>query len=157
MLCSLAVWGWIVFYVFTDYTVLEELMNDKFSVIDTFREESKQRQLALTLSMGFSYGDGNHEEIGKIALLNLNLAEVRGGDQVVVKENNETKNPVYFGGGTAASIKRTRTRTRAMMTAISDKIRSVDPSFLVVGHKKSRYGCFGICCWYAVVLQSNII
>ena len=74
------------------------------------RQESKQRQLALTLSMGFSYGDGNHEEIGKIALLNLNLAEVRGGDQVVVKENDETKNPVYFGGGTAASIKRTRTR-----------------------------------------------
>jgi len=39
------------FYVFTDYTVLEELMNDKFSVIDTFREESKQRHLPLTLSM----------------------------------------------------------------------------------------------------------
>lgn len=79
------------FYLFTDYTVLEGLMNDKFSVIDAFREESKQRQLPLTLSMGFSYGDGNHDEIGKVALLNLNLAEVRGGDQVVVKENDETK------------------------------------------------------------------
>ncbi|MGZ9813976.1 GGDEF domain-containing protein [Streptococcus sp. V913] len=143
------------FYVFTDYTVLEELMNDKFSVIDSFREESKQRQLALTLSMGFSYGDGNHEEIGKIALLNLNLAEVRGGDQVVVKENNETKNPVYFGGGTAASIKRTRTRTRAMMTAISDKIRSVDQVF-VVGHKNLDMDALGS----AVGMQlfaSNII
>ena len=67
------------FYLFTDYTVLEGLMNDKFSVIDAFREEAKQRQLPLTLSMGFSYGDGNHDEIGKVALLNLNLAEVRGG------------------------------------------------------------------------------
>ena len=67
-------------------------MNDKFSVIDSFREEAKQRQLPLTLSMGFSYGDGNHDEIGKVALLNWNLAEVRGGDQVVVKENDETKN-----------------------------------------------------------------
>lgn len=130
------------FYLFTDYTVLEELMNDKFSVIDTFREESKQRQLPLTLSMGFSYGDGNHEEVGKIALLNLNLAEVRGGDQVVVKENDETKNPVYFGGGTAASIKRTRTRTRAMMIAISDKIRSVDQVF-VVGHKNLDMDALG--------------
>jgi len=130
------------FYLFTDYTVLEELMNDKFSVIDAFREESKQRQLPLTLSMGFSYGDGNHDEIGKIALLNLNLAEVRGGDQVVVKENDETKNPVYFGGGSAASIKRTRTRTRAMMTAISDKIRSVDQVF-VVGHKNLDMDALG--------------
>mgnify|MGYP002743474797 FL=1 len=130
------------FYLFTDYTVLEGLMNDKFSVIDSFREESKQRQLPLTLSMGFSYGDGNHDEIGKVALLNLNLAEVRGGDQVVVKENDETKNPVYFGGGSAASIKRTRTRTRAMMTAISDKIRSVDQVF-VVGHKNLDMDALG--------------
>ena len=130
------------FYLFTDYTVLESLMSDKFSVINAFREEAKQRQLPLTLSMGFSYGDGNHDEIGKIALLNLNLAEVRGGDQVVVKENHDTKNPIYFGGGSAGSIKRTRTRTRAMMTAISDKIRSVDQVF-VVGHKNLDMDALG--------------
>ena len=130
------------FYLFTDYTVLESLMSDKFSVIDAFREEAKQRQLPLTLSMGFSYGDGNHDEIGKVALLNLNLAEVRGGDQVVVKENHDTKNPIYFGGGSAGSIKRTRTRTRAMMTAISDKIRSVDQVF-VIGHKNLDMDALG--------------
>ena len=84
------------FYLFTDYTVLEQLIQDKFSVIDTFREEAKQRDLPLTMSMGLSYGDGDHEGIGKVALSNLNLAEVRGGDQVVVKENDETKNPNLF-------------------------------------------------------------
>ena len=130
------------FYLFTDYTVLEQLMQDKFSVIDTFREEAKQRDLPLTMSMGLSYGDGDHEGIGKVALSNLNLAEVRGGDQVVVKENDETKNPIYFGGGTAASIKRTRTRTRAMMTAISEKLKSVDQVF-VVGHKNLDMDALG--------------
>lgn len=130
------------FYLFTDYTVLEQLMQDKFSVIDTFREEAKQRDLPLTMSMGLSYGDGDHESIGKVALSNLNLAEVRGGDQVVVKENDETKNPIYFGGGSAASIKRTRTRTRAMMTAISEKLRSVDQVF-VVGHKNLDMDALG--------------
>ena len=130
------------FYLFTDYTVLEQLMQDKFSVIDTFREEAKQRDLPLTMSMGLSYGDGDHEGIGKVALSNLNLAEVRGGDQVVVKENDETKNPIYFGGGSAASIKRTRTRTRAMMTAISEKLRSVDHVF-VVGHKNLDMDALG--------------
>ena len=130
------------FYLFTDYTVLEQLMQDKFSVIDTFREEAKQRDLPLTMSMGLSYGDGDHEGIGKVALSNLNLAEVRGGDQVVVKENDETKNPIYFGGGTAASIKRTRTRTRAMMTAISEKLKSVDCVF-VVGHKNLDMDALG--------------
>ena len=130
------------FYLFTDYTVLEQLMQDKFSVIDTFREEAKQRDLPLTMSMGLSYGDGDHEGIGKVALSNLNLAEVRGGDQVVVKENDEAKNPIYFGGGSAASIKRTRTRTRAMMTAISEKLRSVDRVF-VVGHKNLDMDALG--------------
>ena len=130
------------FYLFTDYTVLEQLMQDKFSVIDTFREEAKQRELPLTMSMGLSYGDGDHEGIGKVALSNLNLAEVRGGDQVVVKENDETKNPIYFGGGTAASIKRTRTRTRAMMTAISEKLKSVDRVF-IVGHKNLDMDALG--------------
>ena len=130
------------FYLFTDYTVLEQLMQDKFSVIDTFREEAKQRDLPLTMSMGLSYGDGDHESIGKVALSNLNLAEVRGGDQVVVKENDETKNPIYFGGGSAASIKRTRTRTRAMMTAISEKLKSVNCVF-VVGHKNLDMDALG--------------
>lgn len=130
------------FYLFTDYTVLEQLMQDKFSVIDIFREEAKQRDLPLTMSMGLSYGDGDHEGIGKVALSNLNLAEVRGGDQVVVKENDETKNPIYFGGGSAASIKRTRTRTRAMMTAISEKLKSVDCVF-VVGHKNLDMDALG--------------
>ena len=130
------------FYLFTDYTVLEQLMQDKFSVIDTFREEAKQRDLPLTMSMGLSYGDGDHEGIGKVALSNLNLAEVRGGDQVVVQENDETKNPIYFGGGSAASIKRTRTRTRAMMTAISEKLKSVDCVF-VVGHKNLDMDALG--------------
>ena len=130
------------FYLFTDYTVLEQLIESKFSIIDQFREEAKNRELPITVSMGFSYGDGNHDEIGRVALSNLNLAEVRGGDQAVVKEKEEGKDPIFFGGGTASAIKRTRTRTRAMMTAISEKIKSVDQVF-VVGHKKLDMDALG--------------
>ena len=103
-------------------------------MIDQFREEAKNRELPITVSMGFSYGDRNHDEIGKVALSNLNLAEVRGGTRQSSEKNDEGKNPVFFGGGTASAIKRTRTRTRAMMTAISEKIKAVDQVF-VVGHK----------------------
>ena len=130
------------FYLFTDFTVLDQLMQDKFTVIDQFRIEAKNREIPLTLSMGFAYGDGDHDQIGKTALLNLNLAEVRGGDQAVVKENADGKNPIFFGGGSAAAVKRTRTRTRAMMTAISDKIRSVDQIF-IMGHKNLDMDALG--------------
>lgn len=130
------------FYFFTDYAVLEMLIENKFSVIDKFREEAKKLELGLTLSMGLAFGTGNHYQIGQIALQNLNMAEVRGGDQVVVKENDESKQPLFFGGGSASSVKRTRTRTRAMMTAVSDKLKSVDAVF-VVGHRNLDMDALG--------------
>ncbi len=130
------------FYFFTDYAVLERLIDGKFSMIDKFREEAKNLDLALTLSMGLAFGNDNHQQIGQVALQNLNMAEVRGGDQVVVKENDESKPPLFFGGGSASSVKRTRTRTRAMMTAVSDKLRSVDTVF-VVGHRNLDMDALG--------------
>ncbi|MBL6504458.1 DHH family phosphoesterase [Streptococcus suis] len=137
------------FYFFTDYAVLEKLIENKFSVIDKFREEAKKLDLGLTLSMGLAYGNENHHQIGQVALQNLNMAEVRGGDQVVVKENDESKQPLFFGGGSASSVKRTRTRTRAMMTAVSDKLKSVDAVF-VVGHRNLDMDALGsaVCMQY---------
>lgn len=122
------------YYLFTDYEVLTQLMTEKFSIIAKFRSEAQSRDLAITLSMGFAYGNDNHYEIGQLALENLNMAEVRGGDQAVVKENADQVQPIYFGGSTASTIKRTRTRTRAMMSAISDKIKTADRVF-VMGHR----------------------
>ena len=130
------------YYLFTDYTVLNQLMTDKFAIVDVFRNEAKEKKLPLTLSMGFAFGDGDHAAIGKTALENLNLALVRGGDQAVVRENRENKNPIYFGGGSVSAVKRTRTRTRAMMTAISDKIRSADQVF-IVGHRNLDLDALG--------------
>ena len=84
------------FYFLPTIPFLEQLIESKFSVIDQFREEAKNRELPITLSMGFSYGDGEHDEIGKVALSNLNLAEVRGGDQAVVKEKDEQERPYFL-------------------------------------------------------------
>lgn len=122
------------FYLFTDYFVLSQLIGDKFSVLDQFRQAAQQRELGLTLSMGVSYGSHNHEEIGRVAHSNLNLAMVRGGDQLVLRDTDPTKPYQYFGGGSTSTVKRSRTRTRAMMSAISEKIKLADRVF-VVGHK----------------------
>lgn len=130
------------FFLMTDYAVLERLIEDKFSVIDDFRTEARARDLSLTLSMGLAFGDHNHLDIGQLAVQNLNMAEVRGGDQVVIQENAEGKAPIYFGGNSASTVKRTRTRTRAMMSAISDKIKSVDQVF-VVGHRNLDMDALG--------------
>ena len=131
------------FYFFTDYAVLSSLISDKFTVLEAFRKQAKkEHELPLTLSMGVAYGDDNHQQIGQVALQNLNTALVRGGDQVVICENDEHKNTLYFGGGSVSAVKRTRTRTRAMMTAISDHIKSVDKVF-VVGHRNLDMDALG--------------
>ncbi|KGR72178.1 DHH family phosphoesterase [Streptococcus phocae subsp. salmonis] len=143
------------FYFFTDYHVLKELMDDKFSILDDFRKEAQDAQRPLTLSMGISFGDSSHAQIGQVALENLNIALVRGGDQIVIRENNDHTTPVYFGGGSVSTVKRSRTRTRAMMTAISDRIKMVDNVF-IVGHRKLDMDALGS----AVGMQffsSNII
>ncbi|EHI70567.1 DHH family phosphoesterase [Streptococcus ictaluri] len=143
------------FYFFTDYKTLKELMDDKFSILDEFRKEAQDTQRLLTLSMGISYGEDNHNQIGQVALENLNVALVRGGDQIVIRENNDHESPIYFGGGSVSTVKRSRTRTRAMMTAISDRIKMVDNVF-IVGHRKLDMDALGS----AVGMQffsSNII
>ena len=83
-----------------------------------------------------------HDQIGQVALQNLNIALVRGGDQAVVKENDDHKELLYFGGGSVSTVKRSRTRTRAMMTAISDKLKTVEKVF-VVGHKNLDMDALG--------------
>ncbi|MGT2933643.1 DHH family phosphoesterase [Streptococcus catagoni] len=143
------------YYFFTDYHILKDLMDDKFAVLEVFRKEAQEQQLRLTLSMGISFGQKNHNEVGSVALENLNIALVRGGDQVVIRENDDSKTPIYFGGGSVSTIKRSRTRTRAMMTAISDRIKTVENIF-VVGHRKLDMDALGS----AVGMQffaSNII
>ena len=130
------------FYFFTDYAVLRKLIDDRFDVLDAFRKQAKERDLPLTLSMGVSFGDEKYNQIGQIALQNLNTALVRGGDQAVIRENTDHKRPLYFGGGTVSTVKRSRTRTRAMMTAISDRIKAVDKVF-IVGHKNLDMDALG--------------
>ena len=53
-----------------------------------------------------------------------------------------TKELLYFGGGSVSTVKRSRTRTRAMMTAISDKLKTVERVF-VVGHQNLDMDALG--------------
>ncbi|PXX83321.1 DHH family phosphoesterase [Streptococcus dysgalactiae subsp. equisimilis] len=143
------------YYFFTDFKILKALMDDKFSVLEEFRKEAQEAQRPLTLSIGISFGEEKHSQIGQVALENLNIALVRGGDQIVIRENADHTNPIYFGGGSVSTVKRSRTRTRAMMTAISDRIKMVDNVF-IVGHRKLDMDALGS----AVGMQffaSNII
>ena len=109
-------------------------MDDKFEFVNAFREEATEKNFYLTLSIGMSYGLENFSKIGKTALDNLELALVRGGDQVVIKENINTAKPIYFGGNSASHIQKSRTRARAIATALRTIVLESENVF-VMGHK----------------------
>ncbi|MGQ4819709.1 DHH family phosphoesterase, partial [Enterococcus faecium] len=79
--------------------------------LDRFRAEAEKQSSPIILSMGIAYGSRTLDEIGGEAQNNLDVALVRGGDQVVVKEVKEGANPVYYGGKSAKNVKRTRVRS----------------------------------------------
>lgn len=86
------------------------------------------------------------------AQTNLDTALVRGGDQVVVKEAKDEAKPLFFGGKTAVTTKRSQVRSRAMSMAIKGIIAESADIYIMVS--LSRYGCvrFSIwCCSFSLV------
>ncbi|MDR0922515.1 MAG: DHH family phosphoesterase [Lactobacillales bacterium] len=122
------------FFFVTNYGRLKSMMSNKFDLLDTFRTKMSENETPVTLSIGIAYGMSAAEVIGKVANNNLEIALVRGGDQVVVKEDVETSKPVYFGGKSASVVKRTRVRTRAMATALKGIIQDTEDVY-VMGHR----------------------
>ena len=122
------------YYIYTNYLTLKQIMDDKFKFVSVFREEATEKNFSLTLSIGMSYGLENFSKIGKTALDNLELALVRGGDQVVIKENINTAKPIYFGGNSASHTQKSRTRARAIATALRTIVLESENVF-VMGHK----------------------
>ena len=129
-------------YFFCDYRILEKMINDKFSVLKEFRELSSQKEIPLTLSVGVAYGWNDFPVIGKVALNNLELAQVRGGDQVVLRENTPQARPVYFGGNSESRTQKSRTRARAISTALRTIIAEAEDVF-IVGHRFTDMDALG--------------
>ncbi len=61
-----------------------------------FEQEAEKQSSPITLSMRIAYGARSLDEIGGEAQNNLDVALVRGGDQVVVKEVKKGAKPVLL-------------------------------------------------------------
>lgn len=112
--------------------ILNELEQDKFTILDEIRDRTAKRNIPLTLSIGVGLGDTNMLELGKLAQSGLDLALGRGGDQVAIKS---ASGKVYFYGGKTNPVeKRTRVRARVISLAIKELIMESD-KVIILGHK----------------------
>ena len=135
---------------------LRKIEKSKFEIIEQIRERTYKQNFPLTLSMGFSYGGGaaptKWNDISQLAQANIDLALARGGDQVVVRAENEDAR--FFGGKTNPMEKRTRIRARMISQALEELITNADKVF-VMGHNYPDMDVLGSSLGIRRIVQMN--
>lgn len=128
------------FIAIMNESILQKLEKKKFSILDDIREETAQRSLPLTLSIGVGAGSPSLVELGELAQSSLDLVLGRGGDQVAIKQpDGKVK---FYGGKTNPVEKRTRVRARVISHALRDLIQDSDQVF-VMGHRMPDMDAIG--------------
>ena len=134
-----------------NYKQLEQLMKDRFSILDTVKNESKKGDVELSLSMSFTYGSNDLNSLDKEAAELLDLAQTRGGDQVIVRQTD--KDPIYFGGSSEAREQKSRVKVRVLSNTIKQLLKS-SSNVLIIGHKDSDCDCVGSMLGFATFAKS---
>jgi ribosomal protein L9 len=119
---------------------LEKMIGDKFDILDKIRLISTQNQVRVSISMGIASWDVKYEELGIYAQNAIELAEKRGGDQVVV--NIQDQKIAYFGAKNDAAAKSSRVGIRINAQTIKDLIDKAS-SVVVMGHNQADLDAFG--------------
>lgn len=103
-----------------DQESLNEMIKDKFSILNNVHKLAQTNRLKATLSMGIACYDVSYEELGRIAQNAIELAEKRGGDQIVV--NVEHKKIQFFGGNLNSQEKNTLIEARVQATSLKEAV-----------------------------------
>ncbi len=127
---------------------LDTLKEENFSFLEKIRMIHTVNRIHVTLSVGvaafpeevMTAGMANFNELADKARAGLDLALGRGGDQVVVYE--EDGSPHFYGGKTRSVEKNTRVRARVVAQAIRELIDTSD-CVLIMGHEREDYDSIG--------------
>lgn len=123
-----------------DKKSLQAMMQEKFDVLDKIRIISEEHGIRVTLSVGVACGDVDYEELGAQAQNAINLAEKRGGDQVVVNILGEKIQ--YFGAKSNALEKNNLSAARANTLALKEQIEN-SSNVYIMGHNMADCDALG--------------
>lgn len=125
-------------YIF-EQKYLEEMQNDKFSVLDKIKEIKTSEKLQLTLSIAISNEGETYYEKYQSANDAMDIALGRGGDQAVVKANGKYD---FFGGKTQELEKRTKVKARVVAHALEELIKDAE-NVIIMGHQNGDIDSMG--------------
>lgn len=118
---------------------LQEIVDDKFSVLDAVRELISPRGMHPTLSIGVGKDGKDVAEAFHFSSLALEMALSRGGDQAVIKNKFTFE---FYGGKTSQPEKRTKVKSRVMASSLSELMRDASEIF-IMGHKYADLDAVG--------------
>ena len=123
-----------------DEATYHALVNDKFNILNVIKEEADKLGVVLTLSIGIARNYKSLKEMDEMANSAIMLSYSRGGDQVVIKSNNEKIR--FFGGNSEASTKNNKVRARVIAKSLTNLIKS-SKNVIIMGHSQSDLDSFG--------------
>lgn len=126
--------------IIMDYSQLQTVMRSRFDILNRVREVSEEHGLRVTASMGIACWDKDYYELGSYAQKAIELAEQRGGDQVVV--NIEGEKIQYFGAKTNALEKKSKVEVRVYAQALCEQIEKAS-NVLIMGHSNTDTDSYG--------------
>ena len=105
-------------------------MEDKFSILEDVKTVKVGNEMAVTLSIGVGIKGTSYNDSYDYARAAIDLALGRGGDQAVVKEDEE----IFYYGGKAKQVERnTRVKARVKAHALREIIQSRE-NVIIMGH-----------------------
>lgn len=118
---------------------LNQLKEDRFSIIEDVKTVKVGNEMAVTLSIGIGSGGNSYNQNYEYARMSIDLALGRGGDQVVVREGEEI---AYYGGKTKQVERNSRVKARVKAHALREVIESRE-HVIIMGHNISDVDSLG--------------
>jgi len=127
------------YLIIMDKSQLQLIMDDNFSILDSFKEIVKGKIYKISLSISIACSDIPINDLSNIAKDRLELALSRGGDQAVVSINDSIR---FFGAKTDTAQVEAKVSLRMKSEELQDLMKS-SSEVMVVGHKNADADAFG--------------
>ena len=119
---------------------LERMITDNFDVLEKIRDVSDFNNVKVTVSIGIACWDVDYEQLGGYAQSAVELAERRGGDQVVINIQNQKIR--YFGAKLDASATHSKVNSRVNAQTLKELVDKAS-NVLIMGHVNADTDSFG--------------
>ena len=125
-------------YIFEE-KFLNQMQNEKFSILDKIKEIKTREKLQITLSIAISNEGNTNYEKYQSANDAMDIALGRGGDQAVIKANGKYS---FFGGKAQEVEKRTKVKARVVAHALEELIEK-SSNVMIMGHMNGDVDSLG--------------